>query len=226
MEVKATTTDNTEPLEPGGLTAKPARQHSRKRNITVFVIVCLLNVGLLAILWTQLTTPATVVPKGASHSVDDPSLTGFISSPLIGRPAPDFKLSALNGSVNSAKQVHLADFKGRPVIINFWSSSCAPCQVETPFLQKSWSGLQQKGVSLIGIDGFEQVSNAQSFMQRYGVTYTNVQDNLDGATGISFGVTGNPETYFIDKNGVVVARWIGALNEQGLQSGLAKMHLN
>jgi len=218
MEIKATTTDSVEPHEP---VPEGVRKHSRKRNITIFVIVSLLNVGLVVLLWTQLMTPAA--HTGASHSADDPSITGFISSPLVGQPAPDFKLSTLNGSV---KQLHLADLKGKPVIVNFWSSSCAPCQVETPFLQKSWSGLQQKGVSLIGVDGFEQASNAQGFLQRYGVTYTNVQDNLDGATGIDFGVTGNPETYFIDKNGVVVARWIGALNEQGLQSGLAKMHLN
>ncbi len=220
MEIKATTTDSVESHEP---VTEGIRKLSRKRSITIFVIVSLLNVGLLVLLWTQLMTPAAHTSTGASHSADDPSITGFISSPIVGQPAPDFKLSTLNGS---GKQLHLADLKGKPVIVNFWSSSCAPCQVETPFLQKSWPGLQQKGVSLIGVDGFEQVSSAQGFLQRYGVTYTNVQDNLDGATGINFGVTGNPETYFIAKNGVVVARWIGALNEQGLQSGLAKMHVN
>ena len=219
MEIKGTTTDGVDVQEP---VAKPevVRKHSRKRSVTIFVVVSLLNVGLLVILWTQLLTPRASAPQQLTN---DPSIVGFISSPLIGQHAPDFKLSTLNGS---AKQLHLADLKDKPVIVNFWSSSCAPCQVETPFLQKSWSGLRAQGVSLIGVDGFEQMSNAQSFMQRYGVTYTNVQDNLDGATGISFGVTGNPETYFINKDGVVVARWIGALNEQGLQSGLAKMHVN
>jgi cytochrome c biogenesis protein CcmG/thiol:disulfide interchange protein DsbE len=93
-------------------------------------------------------------------------------------------------------------------------------------LQKSWPALQAKSVSLIGVDVFEQASSAHGFLQKYGVTYTNVQDSLDGATSISYGVTGNPETYFIDKNGVVVARWIGALNERGLESALAKMQVN
>ncbi len=217
MEIKGTTTENAAPQEPA---PEAIRKHSRKRNITIFVIVSLLNVGLLAILWTQLLTPRASAPQ---QPTNDPSIVGFISSPLVGQPAPDFNLPALNGS---AKQIHMADLKGKPVIVNFWASSCAPCQVETPFLQKSWSGLQTRGVSLIGVDGFEQKSNAQTFMQRYGVTYTNVQDNLDGATGISFGVTGNPETYFINKDGTVVARWIGALNEQGLKSGLTKMGVN
>lgn len=217
MEIKGTTTENAAALEPA---PEIIRKHSRKRSITIFVIVSLLNVSLLIVLWTQLLTPRANAPQQLAN---DPSIVGFISSPLVGQPAPDFTLPALNGS---AKQFHLADLKGKPAIVNFWASSCAPCQVETPFLQKSWSGLQARGVSLIGVDGFEQKSNAQSFMQRYGVTYTNVQDNLDGATGISFGVTGNPETYFINKDGKVVARWIGALNEQGLNSGLAKMGVN
>ncbi|GAC1378379.1 MAG: hypothetical protein PVS3B1_13240 [Ktedonobacteraceae bacterium] len=215
MEIKGTTTtDGVEAREP-----EIVRKHSRKRSIIIFVVVSLLNVGLLAVLWTQLLTPRASAPQ----SPNDPSIVGFISSPLVGKPAPDFKLPTLNGS---AKQLRLADLKGKPVILNFWSSSCPPCQVETPFLQKSWPVLQTRGVSLIGVDGYEQTSNAQGFLKRYGVTYPNVQDTLDGATGISFGVTGNPETYFIDKDGVVVARWIGALNEQGLQSGLAKTHLN
>lgn len=228
MEIKATTNDSVEPQGPLGPVAQSEILHkrSRKRSIAIFMIVSLLNIGLVVMLWTQLMTPAPApgAVAGPTHSVDDPSIVGFISSPLIGKPVPDFKLATLNGS---AKQFHLADLKGKPVIVNFWASSCAPCQVETPFLQKAWSsGLQLKGVSLIGVDGFEQTNNAQDFMRRYGVTYTNVQDNLDGATSINFGVTGNPETYFINKDGVVVARWIGALNEQGLQSGLAKMHIN
>ncbi len=217
MEIKSTTTDSAAVQEQA---PEVIHKHSRRRNITIFVIVSLLNVGLLVVLWTQLLTPRVSAPQ---QSANDPSIVGFISSPLVGQPAPDFNLPALNGT---AKQLHLTDLKGKPVIVNFWASSCAPCQVETPFLQKSWSGLQARGVSLIGVDGFEQKNNAQSFMQRYGVTYTNVQDNLDGATGISFGVTGNPETYFINKDGKVVARWIGALNEQGLKSGLAKMGIN
>ena len=220
MEIKDTTTDDVDAQGPVAK-SEVIRKNSRKRSITIFVVVSLLNVGLLVILWTQLLTPRASAPQ--QQMTNDPSIVGFISSPLLGKPAPDFRLSTLNGS---AKQFHLADLKGKPVIVNFWASSCAPCQVETPFLQQSWPGLKAQGVSLIGVDGFEQTSSAQGFMQKYGVTYTNVQDNLDGATGISFGVTGNPETYFINKDGVVVARWIGALNEQGLKSGLAKMHVN
>ncbi len=221
MEIKGVTPDQVE-NQISATVPEGTRKRSRRRNITVFVLVTLLNVGLLALLWTQLMTPRATSTK--PQLVNDPSITGFIASPLVGQQAPDFKLAMLNDGKNG-QQFHLADLKGQPLIINFWSSSCAPCQDEAPFLQRSSSSLQAKGVRLIGIDVFERSSSAQNFLQKYGVTYTNVQDNLEGATGISYGVTGNPETYFIDKNGVVVGRWIGALNEAGLTSALAKMHV-
>ena len=191
-------------------------KHSRKRSITIFVIVSLINVALLVLLWTQLLTPRSDL----SQSNSDTSTLGDVSSPLVGKSAPDFTLSNLN---SSGGKVSLASFKGKSVVVNFWLSSCQPCQAEAPFLQQSAAKLQAKGVTLIGIDGQESVNDARQFLQKYGVTYTNVQDTVDGTTGINYGITGNPETFFINKNGIVVARWIGELNDQGLQHELAKL---
>jgi cytochrome c biogenesis protein CcmG/thiol:disulfide interchange protein DsbE len=195
-----------------------ARRRSRKRSITIFVVVSILNVALLALLWTQLLTPAhTQVSQQ-----DDASLTGdMASSPLLGKAAPDFSLSPVEGN---GKALHLSDFKGKPVVINFWASWCGPCNEETPFLQKSWSRLQAQGVTLIGIDGSEKPGDGAKFLQKYGVHYPNVQDTVDGATAISYGVTSFPETIFVNAHGVVVAKWLGALNEQGLQQELAKLN--
>jgi cytochrome c biogenesis protein CcmG/thiol:disulfide interchange protein DsbE len=129
MEIKDIATDGLEGQE---LIAAPVvLRRSRKRSITIFVIVSLLNVGLLALLWTQLLTPRTTSSSSTatapSQFTNDPSITGFIASPLLGQHAPDFKLLALSAT-GSGSQFHLADLKGRPAIINFWSSSCAPCQ--------------------------------------------------------------------------------------------------
>jgi len=191
---------------------------SRKRRIAIFIIVSVLNAALLAVLWTQLLTPAANLPASTNTNVE--SGLGDISGPLIGKSAPDFTLPTLNG--NAAK-FHLADFKGKPVILNFWASWCGPCNDEAAFLQKSWPRLQSQGVVFIGIDGPENSNDALKFLQKYGITYRNLQDTIDGAVAISYGVTGFPETVFIDRNGVVVAKWAEPLTDQGLKMEMAKL---
>jgi cytochrome c biogenesis protein CcmG/thiol:disulfide interchange protein DsbE len=195
----------------------PSRKHSRKRSITIFVVVSVLNVALLVLLWTQLLTPAS--NSKSTSGFGDTSGVGDANSPLIGKPMPNFTLSTLDGNTT----VHLASFKGKPLLLNFWASWCVPCQQEAPFLQKAQFQLKAQGVILIGIDGQELASAAQSFLQKNNLSYLNVSDTRDGTTAISYGVTGNPETFFINQKGMVVARWIGALNAQGLKLELAKM---
>src|SRR5579885_1058668 len=193
------------------------QKRSRKRSITIFVVVSIINAALLVLLWTQLLTPAQ---NQTSANNNSSSSIGDINSPLVGKAAPDFTLPALNGSTS---KIHLAAFKGKPVIVNFWASWCDPCNQEAPFLQKSWPHLQSQGVVFIGIDGPEKTSDAQKFLQKYGISYLNVQDTIDGSTAINYGVTGFPETVFINRDGVVVAKWVFPLTEQGLQLEMAKM---
>jgi cytochrome c biogenesis protein CcmG, thiol:disulfide interchange protein DsbE len=193
----------------------------RKRSITIFIVVSILNVALLTLLWTQLLTPA----QNASSMQNSTSDTGLgdVSSPLIGKPAPDFTLAKLSETGN----LRLSDFKGKPVILNFWASWCDPCNAEAPFLQKTWqSRLQQQGAVLIGVDGQEQASAAQAFLQKYHISYVNVQDTLDGSVGIRYGVAGFPTTIFIDAHGTVVAKSIAELDEKTLNLELKKLHLN
>src|SRR5258708_30600345 len=206
--------DNLEPVAQPEVT----RRRSRKRSITIFAVVSILNVALLALLWTQLLTPAHTTQLSQQN---DPSLTGdMASSPLLGKTAPDFTLAPVDGNGNVLR---LAYFKGRPMVLNFWASWCGPCNDEMPFLQKSWPRLQAQGVTLLGIDGSEKPGDGPKFLQKYSVRYPNVQDTLDGQTALNYGVTSFPETVFVNAQGMVVAKWLGALNEPGLQKELAKL---
>ena len=194
-----------------------AKPRSRKRSIIIFVVISLLNVGLLTVLWTQLLTP-----RSGLSQTDNDSIVGFVSSPLIGKPAPDFTLPVLNG--NGAK-LHLASLKGKVVMVNFWASWCLPCQQEASVLQRVWTKWQSKDVVLLGVDGAEAERDALNFVHQHGITYQNVRDTIDGGTAISYGATANPETFFINGDGIIVARWVGPIDEQSVQAELAKLHI-
>jgi cytochrome c biogenesis protein CcmG/thiol:disulfide interchange protein DsbE len=191
---------------------KGARKHMK-----LFIVISVVNVALLVLLATQLLTP---VHNQSDIKTDATNVLGDVTSPLIGNPAPDFTLPTLG---NNANKVHLADFKGKPVILNFWASWCGPCTQEAPFLQKVWPGLHSQGIVFLGVDSGDLSNEALTFLKQNGITYPNIQDTFDSATAISYGSTGFPTTIFINKGGIVVAKWINPLTEQGLQFELAKL---
>ena len=197
------------------------RKRSRKRSIITFTIISLVNAGLLILLLSQLLTPAQKSNLPGQFSNDTLIKTGDVGSPLLGKAAPDFTLQSLQNNT----RLSLSDFKGKPVIINFWQSSCEPCNEEAAFLQQSWQRYQSQGVVFIGIDVLDNKGAALNYLQKYQITYPNVSDTLTGDTMVNYGVTGQPETFFINRDGVVVAKWLAPLDEQGLQGELKKLKL-
>ncbi len=180
------------------------RRSVRKRRIVVFLLVILVSAGFLALLGSQVLTPA-----------QNQSNAGV--SPLLGHPAPDFTLAVL--STHPAPALHLASLKGKPVMLNFWASWCDVCKAEARLLQNTWQRVQGQGIVFVGIDIQDTQSDGLSFLQTYGITYPNVVD-ADGSVTINYGVTGVPETFFLNRQGVIVKKVIGELTEQTLQSNL------
>jgi cytochrome c biogenesis protein CcmG/thiol:disulfide interchange protein DsbE len=110
--------------------------------------------------------------------------------------APDFELPLLS---RQDETLSSNDLQGHPVVVNFWASWCIPCREEAPLLERTWRRYKDDGVIFLGVNIKDAESDAEDFIQEFGLTYPNVRD-LEQELTRPFGVTGLPETFFIDHN--------------------------
>jgi cytochrome c biogenesis protein CcmG/thiol:disulfide interchange protein DsbE len=131
-------------------------------------------------------------------------------------PAPLFTLPEL-GSDND---VSLASYRGKAVVLNFWASWCGPCKAEAPLLESAWQRYKGKGVVVVGVDAQDFDVDAQRFVDRAGITYPVLRDK-HGSTLGHYGVTGFPETWFVDPQGRLVGEHIaGPLTKESLEQNI------
>ena len=133
----------------------------------------------------------------------------------IGEPAPSFALADLDGN-----PVTLAELRGRPVIVNFWASWCGQCVDEVPLLNAAAAAHRSEGLAVVGIVFQDRSEAAREFLERMGATWPAVMDPGD-AVATRFGIVWPPDSFFIDRDGVVVRRQIGQLSAGDLERGLA-----
>jgi cytochrome c biogenesis protein CcmG/thiol:disulfide interchange protein DsbE len=131
--------------------------------------------------------------------------TGASDAELEPPLAKNFSLEPLNGNV----EISLEEFKGKPVVVNFWATWCGPCKLEMPFFEKTWREYKDKGVVFIGIDVMDDKDSAVDFIEKLGISYINLYDP-SGKTSNSYGVVALPATFFIDKNGNVAVKHYGS----------------
>jgi len=128
-----------------------------------------------------------------------------VPSPLIGKPAPDFRLALLS---DPARKLSPADLHGKVWLFNVWASWCASCRQEHALLLDL---SRQGSVPIYGMNYKDQPGEAQAMLNRYGNPYVETVVDLGGRTGVSYGVYGVPETYLIDRNGIVHYKHTGPL---------------
>jgi cytochrome c biogenesis protein CcmG, thiol:disulfide interchange protein DsbE len=131
-----------------------------------------------------------------------------VPSPLIGKPAPSFKVPTLH---DETKLLAREDFLGKPWILNVWASWCQPCREEHPLLVE-WAKRSQ--VRIVGLHYKDTKQAGLRWLQQLGNPYAVTLFDGDGRLGLDFGVYGVPETFVIDPQGVIRFKHKGALTPQ------------
>jgi cytochrome c biogenesis protein CcmG/thiol:disulfide interchange protein DsbE len=131
--------------------------------------------------------------------------------------APEFELRRLEGEGT----ISLASLRGKVVVLNFWASWCEPCKDESPLFERAWQRYRDRGVVFLGVDAQDFQGDARRFVDRYDLTYPMVHDG-QGSTLGRFGVTGFPETWFLDRRGRIVEHVVGPVEEAELEENLSR----
>ncbi len=132
--------------------------------------------------------------------------------------APDVRLERLDGS----GAMSLSSLRGKVVVLNFWASWCGPCKDEAPLLQQIAVQYRDRGVVVLGIDSQDAVSDGRAFASRYHITYP-LLHTAGSDLSHSWGVTGYPETFVIDRQGRVVHHFPGAVSGSDVTQLLNRM---
>lgn len=153
--------------------------------------------------WAAIIALLTLVAFGLRNAQSAPVARG--------EPAPDFSLTTFDGQTFA-----LADLQGKIVVLNFWASWCKPCEQEAADLQTAWEMYSPRGdVVFLGVDYVDTEQEAAAYLARFGITYPNGHD-VGQRIYEAFRAAGVPETYFIDREGVLFHTRIGpftSLNE-------------
>ena len=133
-----------------------------------------------------------------------------VPSALLGKAPPEFALPGLDSSGLPA--LASSDFRALPgpIVVNFWASWCAPCIIEHPQLM----ALQRQGIAVWGVNHKDRAREAQAFLTRHGNPFARLGVDEPGRVSIDWGVYGVPETYILDRGGLIRWRWAGPITPE------------
>ena len=135
-----------------------------------------------------------------------------VPSPLIGKPVPDFEVTRVD---EPGATVSPADLEGQVYLLNVWASWCRACRDEHPVLMDA---AQEAGLTIMGLDYKDERPAAREWLRQRGDPYTVSAFDPEGKVGIDLGVTGVPETFVVDAEGIVRRKFVGPITPQKLRT--------
>ena len=137
-----------------------------------------------------------------------------VPSPLVGKPAPTFKLPQL---LDTTTPTSVSDMYGKVWLLNVWASWCVSCRAEHPLLNEiAATGMTE----IVGLNYKDSPQDARAWLQQWGNPYVSVPVDANGTVGIDWGVYGVPETFVIDSKGIIRHKHIVPLNRKALQESI------
>ena len=138
-----------------------------------------------------------------------------LNSPLLNKPIPEINLVSLKN-----EKLNETDFKKEILLVNFFASWCVPCIVEHDFL---FELKKQKPIKIYGINYKDDIENLEIWLEKLGNPYSKIGIDKTGITGINWGVNGIPESFLIDKNGIIKHKINGVIKEKQIKILLTKI---
>ncbi len=185
---------------------------NEKKRLGIVLISLVVVVALSVLLYSMYKDQIDpVTGKWAPTSSD-----ATVTTAAMDQAAPDFTMEDANG-----KTVKLSDFKGKPVVLNFWASSCGYCKAEMPYFESAFQEYGDKvQFVMLNVTGSEQnAGDGRTFIQNAPYTFPVYYETANKAMGL-YGLRGLPTTVFIDADGKIVQKTIGAITEAKLENNL------
>ncbi|HEY8489577.1 MAG TPA: TlpA disulfide reductase family protein [Dehalococcoidia bacterium] len=207
-------------VQPQEVDERPQRRREWSGGFRSVVVPLLVVAAVIAFVWYAAATDLKLFGAdggAASEQVpaeppDNP--TGQPAAPEVNRAAPDFQLRTLDGGT-----VRLSDLRGRPVVINFWATWCPPCREEMPLLVDAHQAHQDQGLVILAVNVRESEGQARAFAEEFGLDFPVAMD-VRGEVADRYRTYQFPESYFIDREGVIRSKAIGGMSAGDLAQRL------
>ena len=173
---------------------KPTKTMKKSQMKIWFLIPLIVFAGFVVMLYMRLGQPTDIVTNTA-----------------LERPVPTFELPLLSDTSRIMTNDHLPD---QPFLMNIWGSWCPTCIIEHPFLMQ----LEERGVNLVGVNYKDDIGNALGYLNRGGDPFSMSIQDLSGQFALDLGLTGAPETFVVDGEGIIRQHIVGEINESNWQS--------